>query len=106
MGLYYRSSQLRFVLAPGPTLASQTLVPKGTSLNHIEVCPHGGAIVEHMSEAIAQHGGCALIVDYGEDCSKRHTLRVSWIAIGPLSVGDYLGVQSPRDWRSRVACQC
>ncbi|XP_078350721.1 protein arginine methyltransferase NDUFAF7, mitochondrial-like [Oculina patagonica] len=69
------SSQLRFVLAPGPTLASQTLVPQGTSWNHIEVCPHGGAIVEHMSETIAQNGGCALIVDYGEDCSNRHTLR-------------------------------
>lgn len=73
-----RSSQLRFVLAPAPTLASQTLVPQGTSVNQIEVCPQGGAIVEHMSEAIADHGGCALIVDYGEDGSRRHTLRVSW----------------------------
>lgn len=88
MGFYYRSSQLRFVLAPGPTLASQTLVPQGTSWNHIEVCPHGGAIVENMSQAIAQHGGCALIVDYGEDCSNRHTLRVRWIEKRPLSVGD------------------
>lgn len=69
------SSQLRFVLAPAPTLASQTLVPQGTFGNQIEVCPQGGAIVEHMSEAIADHGGCALIVDYGEDGSRRHTLR-------------------------------
>ena len=73
-----RSSQLRFVLAPAPTLASQTLVSQGTFGNQIEVCPQGGAIVEHMSEAIADHGGCALIVDYGEDGSRRHTLRVSW----------------------------
>ena len=78
MCIYYRSSELRFVLAPGPTLASQTLVPQETSWNQIEVCPQGGAIVEHMSHAIAQHGGCALIVDYGEDGSNRHTLRVSW----------------------------
>lgn len=74
---FYRSSQLRFVLAPGPTLASQTLVPQGISWDQIEVCPQGGAIVEHMSEALAEQGGCALIVDYGEDDSKRHTLRVS-----------------------------
>ena len=47
-------------------------------MNQIEVCPQGGVIVEHMSEAIADHGGCALIVDYGEDGSRRHTLRVSW----------------------------
>lgn len=76
---FYRSSQLRFVLAPGPTLASQTLVPQGTLWDQIEVCPQGGAIVEHMSEAIAKQGGCALIVDYGEDVSKRHTLRVSFM---------------------------
>lgn len=69
------SSQLRFVLAPGPTLASKTLVPQGTSCRQIEVCPLGGAIVEHMSKAIEKHGGCALIVDYGEDGSNRHTLR-------------------------------
>lgn len=69
------SSQLRFVLAPGPTIASQTLVPQGTSWSQIEVCPQGGVIVEYMSEAIAEQGGCALIVDYGEDDSKRHTLR-------------------------------
>ena len=78
MCICHRSSQLRFVLAPGATVASQTLVPQGTSWNQIEVCPQGGAIVEHMSEAIAEHGGCALFVDYGEDGSKRHTLRVSW----------------------------
>ncbi|PFX32758.1 NADH dehydrogenase [ubiquinone] complex I, assembly factor 7 [Stylophora pistillata] len=69
------SSELRFVLAPTPTIASQILVPQGTSANQIEVCPQGGIIVEHMSEAIAAHGGCALIVDYGEDGSQRHTLR-------------------------------
>ena len=79
VGLFSRSLQLRFVLAPGPTLASQTLVPEGTSWDQIEVCPQGGAIVEHMSEVIAKQGGCALIVDYGEDVSKRHTLRVSLI---------------------------
>ena len=74
--LFYRSSQLRFVLAPGPTIASQTLIPQGTSWSQIEVCPQGGVIVEYMSDAIAEQGGCALIVDYGEDDSKRHTLRV------------------------------
>ncbi|CAH3016180.1 unnamed protein product, partial [Porites evermanni] len=69
------SPGLRFVLAPGPTLASQTLVPPGTSCSQIEVCPLGGSVVEHMSGAIAKQGGCALIVDYGEDGSTRHTLR-------------------------------
>ena len=56
-------------------------MPEGTSGTQIEVCPQGGAVVERMSAAIAEHGGCALIVDYGEDGSYRHTLRVSWTAI-------------------------
>ena len=58
-------------------MASQALVPKGTSCTQIEVCPQAGAIIESMSEVIAKHGGCALIVDYGEEKSARHTLRVS-----------------------------
>ncbi|XP_074630335.1 protein arginine methyltransferase NDUFAF7, mitochondrial-like isoform X1 [Acropora palmata] len=69
------SFKLRFVLAPGPTVASQALVPKGTLCTQIEVCPQAGAIIESMSEVIAKHGGCALIVDYGEEESARHTLR-------------------------------
>ena len=85
---YFRSSQLRFVLAPGPTLASQTLVPPGTSYSQIEVCPQGGAIMEHMSATIAEQGGCALIVDYGEDGSTRHTLRVSDSSGSPCSMND------------------
>ena len=58
-------------------MASQALVPKGTLYTQIEVCPQAGAIIESMSEVIAKHGGCALIVDYGEEESARHTLRVS-----------------------------
>ena len=57
-------------------MASQALVPKGTSCTQIEVCPQAGAIIESMSEVIAKHGGCTLIVDYGEEKSARHTLRV------------------------------
>ena len=57
-------------------MASEALVPKGTSCTQIEVCPQAGAIIESMSEVIAKHGGCALIVDYGEEKSTRHTLRV------------------------------
>ena len=75
--LLYRGSQLRFVLAPGSTVASEALVPRGTLGSQLEVCPQGGSIVEHISAVLAERGGCALIVDYGEDGSTRHTLRVS-----------------------------
>ena len=84
----FSSFKLRFVLGPGPTVASQALVPKGTSCTQIEVCPQAGAIIESMTEVIAKHGGCALIVDYGEKKSARHTLRVSELKLeqkrGPI----------------------
>ena len=88
----FSSFKLRFVLAPGPTVASQALVPKGTSCTQIEVCPQAGAIIESMSEVIAKHGGCALIVDYGEEKSARHTLRVSELKLDKKGGQLYLTV--------------
>jgi NADH dehydrogenase [ubiquinone] 1 alpha subcomplex assembly factor 7 len=70
---------LRFVLAPGPTIASETLVPKQISSQEIEVCPKGGVIMEHIGHVVNQHGGCALIVDYGQTGSNRFSLRVSCV---------------------------
>ena len=50
----FSSFKLRFVLAPGPTVASQALVPKGTLCTQIEVCLQAGAMIESMSEVIAK----------------------------------------------------
>lgn len=58
-------------------MASESLVPQQTSSQEIEVCPQGGVIMEHMAGVIKQHGGAALIVDYGQVESNRFTLRVS-----------------------------
>ena len=68
---------MRFVLAPGPTVALQALVPKGTSCTQIKVCREAGAIIESMSSVRAKHGGGVLIEDYYGEKSTRHTLRVS-----------------------------
>lgn len=68
---------MRFALAPGPTVASEALVHDlQTSSHEIEVCPQGGAIMEHMAGMINSYGGTALIVDYGQLGSNRFTLRV------------------------------
>jgi hypothetical protein len=37
-------------------------------------------IAENMAENIENHGGCSLIVDYGDVKCDRHTLRVRMIA--------------------------
>ncbi|KAK9807683.1 hypothetical protein WJX72_005978 [[Myrmecia] bisecta] len=66
---------LRLVLSPGPTPASQLLVerrlsslPAGTeSRSQLEVSPQGMATAAELSQRVAQHGGAALIVDYGQE---------------------------------------
>lgn len=72
-----RPYHLRFVLSPTASVATETLLPQKIRCNRHEVCPEAGAIVQHMSDVIARFGGCALIADYGEYGSTRHTLRVS-----------------------------
>ncbi|KAM3861126.1 protein arginine methyltransferase NDUFAF7, mitochondrial [Diretmus argenteus] len=67
--------QLRFVLAPSPTLASSTLIQAGEKRDHVEVCPQGGAIVQRLASRIAEAGGAALIADYGHDGTKTDTFR-------------------------------
>ena len=68
---------LRFVLAPGPTLASSNfshLLPEGAEQG--ELCLEGMSLVTELAERVRDHGGGALIADYGEMEVKKHTLRV------------------------------
>ncbi|XP_008311834.1 protein arginine methyltransferase NDUFAF7, mitochondrial isoform X2 [Cynoglossus semilaevis] len=67
--------ELRFVIAPSPTLASSTLVPTGERRDHVEVCAEGGAIVQQLAKRISEEGGAALIADYGHDGTKTDTFR-------------------------------
>ncbi|KAL5463553.1 hypothetical protein EMCRGX_G032458 [Ephydatia muelleri] len=67
---------LRFVLAPGPTLASSNfshLLPEGAEQG--ELCLEGMSLVTELAERVRDHGGGALIADYGETEIKKHTLR-------------------------------
>ncbi|XP_004083986.1 protein arginine methyltransferase NDUFAF7, mitochondrial [Oryzias latipes] len=67
--------QLRFVLAPSPTLASSVLVQAAEPRDHLEVCPEAGVIVQQLARRISENGGAALIADYGHDGTKTDTLR-------------------------------
>ena len=44
--------------------------------DHIELCPDAGIIVQDMAGRLQQHGGFALIADYGHSGEKGHTFRV------------------------------
>ena len=44
-----------------------------------EICPEGAVVISCISQNIHEHGGCALVVDYGEEISDRFSLRVSTI---------------------------
>ncbi|KAL4437198.1 hypothetical protein ABPG75_004337 [Micractinium tetrahymenae] len=67
---------LRFVLSPGPTPAARVLLPRRlrqllaeqqAAVEALEVCPQGMALAEALAQRVSQHGGAALIVDYGQD---------------------------------------
>lgn len=94
--------QLRFVLAPSPTLASSTLVqvsppahagpaaaaqqrPADPSpwfpqaderRSHVEVCAEGGVLIQQLAGRLAEHRGAVLMADYGHDGTQTDTLRV------------------------------
>ncbi|KAM9779228.1 protein arginine methyltransferase NDUFAF7, mitochondrial [Syngnathus typhle] len=70
-----RQGRLRFVLAPSPTMASNTLVQADESRNHVEVCAEGGVIIQQLARRVSEHGGAALIADYGHDGTKTDTFR-------------------------------
>ena len=77
--------QLRFVVAPGPTIASTTyasLLPPPHECEDgewCEVCPEGLVMVKEMARRIRESGGgAALIADYGQDGVRKNTLRVSY----------------------------
>lgn len=77
-----KSSQklLRFVLAPGPTPASEgyaALLPSSAEGGQGEVCPEGLVIVRELAARVRTHRGAALVADYGDVSIRRHTLRVS-----------------------------
>lgn len=67
--------QLRFVLAPAPTMASNSLVQATERRSHVEVCAEGGVIVQKLAQRIVEDGGAALIADYGHDGDKTDTFR-------------------------------
>ncbi|KAM7395907.1 hypothetical protein PAMA_007266 [Pampus argenteus] len=73
-----KPDQLRFVMAPSPTLASSTLIQADERRDHVEVCAEGGVIVQQLSRRITEDGGAALIADYGHDGTKTDTFRVRW----------------------------
>ncbi|XP_067097313.1 protein arginine methyltransferase NDUFAF7, mitochondrial isoform X2 [Osmerus mordax] len=67
--------KLRFVLVPGPTLASSTLIQADEKRRHVEVCPEAGVVIQRLANRIAEDGGAALIADYGHDGTKMDTFR-------------------------------
>uniref|UniRef100_A0A1A8FST2 Protein arginine methyltransferase NDUFAF7 n=1 Tax=Nothobranchius korthausae TaxID=1143690 RepID=A0A1A8FST2_9TELE len=69
------SGKLRFVVSPGPTLASATLVQANEKRDHIEVCAEGGVIIQQLARRILNDGGAVLIMDYGHDGTKTDTFR-------------------------------
>ncbi|XP_061183453.1 protein arginine methyltransferase NDUFAF7, mitochondrial-like [Saccostrea echinata] len=69
---------LRFIMSRGPTTNSKaflTHMEDSDEREHVEVSPESGSVVQKMSQRISDHGGRALIVDYGHEGTKTDTFR-------------------------------
>lgn len=70
-----RGDELRFVLSPAVTPASNSYIQTNETREHVEVCPMAGVIVQEMADRVYSDGGLALIIDYGHDGTKTDTFR-------------------------------
>ncbi|XP_052767099.1 protein arginine methyltransferase NDUFAF7, mitochondrial-like [Mya arenaria] len=70
-------NKLRFVLARGDTPASKLALKlcDGDDREHVEVCPQAALVMNYLASCIQEHGGCALIADYGHHGDKQDTFR-------------------------------
>jgi NADH dehydrogenase [ubiquinone] 1 alpha subcomplex assembly factor 7 len=75
---------LRLVLSPGPTPAARAVLPRRlaslplaarAALRELEVCPRGMALAEALGARVAEHGGAALLIDYGRDAPYGSSLQ-------------------------------
>nr|XP_009932720.1 PREDICTED: NADH dehydrogenase [ubiquinone] complex I, assembly factor 7 [Opisthocomus hoazin] len=67
--------QLRFVLSPSSTPATENFIPPEETRDHVEVCPEAGVILQRLVCRIEKDGGAALVADYGHDGTKTDTFR-------------------------------
>nr|XP_006135286.1 protein arginine methyltransferase NDUFAF7, mitochondrial [Pelodiscus sinensis] len=67
--------QLRFVLAPSATPASEYFIQDQETRDHVEICPDAGIIIQRLTDRIQEDGGAALIADYGHNGNKTDTFR-------------------------------
>ncbi|XP_048736959.2 protein arginine methyltransferase NDUFAF7, mitochondrial-like isoform X2 [Ostrea edulis] len=69
---------LRFIMSRGPTTNAKAFLTHMTDSDerdHVEVSPESGNLVQKMSQRISDHGGRAMIIDYGHDGTKTDTFR-------------------------------
>uniref|UniRef100_A0A8C2TNG7 Protein arginine methyltransferase NDUFAF7 n=1 Tax=Coturnix japonica TaxID=93934 RepID=A0A8C2TNG7_COTJA len=67
--------QLRFVLSPSRTPATENFIQPEETRDHVEVCPEAGILIQRLACRIEKNGGAALIADYGHDGTKTDTFR-------------------------------
>ncbi|XP_032661062.1 protein arginine methyltransferase NDUFAF7, mitochondrial isoform X2 [Chelonoidis abingdonii] len=67
--------QLRFVLAPSTTPATEHFIQSKEVRDHVEVCPDAGILIQRLACRIQEDGGAALIADYGHNGNKTDTFR-------------------------------
>ncbi|OQV13665.1 NADH dehydrogenase [ubiquinone] complex I, assembly factor 7 [Hypsibius exemplaris] len=68
-------SRLRFVIAPNETAAVRLVPKESRKRQHLELSVEAGVVLNDIADRVTDHGGGALIIDYGHDGTKTDTFR-------------------------------
>ncbi|XP_011871021.1 PREDICTED: NADH dehydrogenase [ubiquinone] complex I, assembly factor 7 homolog isoform X2 [Vollenhovia emeryi] len=70
-----KEERFRYVLSQVPTAACKVYLSPHEKRDHVEMSPQCSVIVDHMSQFLWEHGGFALVIDYGHEREKTDTFR-------------------------------
>ncbi|KAL0117599.1 hypothetical protein PUN28_010419 [Cardiocondyla obscurior] len=70
-----KEEKFRYVLSQAPTAACKVYISPDEKRDHVEISPQSSVIMDHMSQLLWEHGGFALIIDYGHEREKTDTFR-------------------------------
>ncbi|KYQ57178.1 hypothetical protein ALC60_03844 [Trachymyrmex zeteki] len=70
-----KEERFRYVLSQMPTAACKVYLSPHEKRDHVEISPQCSVIIDYMSQFLWEHGGFALVIDYGHEREKTDTFR-------------------------------
>ncbi|XP_012535613.1 protein arginine methyltransferase NDUFAF7 homolog, mitochondrial [Monomorium pharaonis] len=67
--------RFRYVLSQIPTAACEVYLSPHEKRDHVEMSPQCSVTIDYVSQFLWEHGGFALVIDYGHEREKTDTFR-------------------------------